>query len=300
MAIDNESIYGDCVNLASRIEALSVPGAVLISDKVYDEIKNQSGISAKLLGKFTLKNVKRPVEIYGITATHLTLPTAAQLGVKSGSDKSIAVLPFLNMSADPENEYFSDGISEEILNALTHVDGLQVCSRSSSFTFKGKNKDVRQVGQKLGVASVLEGSVRRSGNRVRISCQLINTSDGYRIWSDVYDGQLDDIFVLQDEISNKIVNKQKKILLHHAHRMKERNYQLKILRHIICTSKENFIGINPTRKIYPKGLRLLKKLLHKTLPSICHIVFCRFVILSWAHPDYIRALKPLIKRKIIH
>ncbi len=209
VCIDAESIYGDCVNLASRIEALAVPGSILISDKVYDEIKNQSTITSQYLGKYLLKNVKRPAEIYGITADHLVLPTAGQMGVKSGSDKSIAVLPFLNMSADPDNEYFSDGISEEILNALTHVDGLQVCSRSSSFTFKGKNKDVRQVGQKLGVSAVLEGSVRRSGNKVRISCQLINTTDGYRIWSDVYDGELDDIFGLQDEISHKIVNRLK-------------------------------------------------------------------------------------------
>jgi hypothetical protein len=126
--------------LASRIEALSAPGAVLISDKVYDEIKNQNDIKSIHLGKFNLKNVKRRVDIYAISNDGLSIPTPAQTGVKAGSEKSIAVLPFLNMSADPENEYFSDGISEEILNALTRVEGLQVTARSSSFFLKEKMK----------------------------------------------------------------------------------------------------------------------------------------------------------------
>ena len=113
------------------------------------------------MGKFNLKNVKRQVDVYAIANDGLVIPTAAQIGYKAGSEKSIAVLPFVNMSADPENEYFSDGISEEILNALTRVEGLQVTARTSSFSFKGKNEDVRQIGMKLGVATVLEGSVRR-------------------------------------------------------------------------------------------------------------------------------------------
>ena len=202
---DNEGLYGDCVNVASRIEGLSIPGAVLISDKVFDEVKNQSEIKTVFLGKYNLKNVKRQVEVYAIANEELVVPTASQISVKAGSEKSIAVLPFLNMSADPENEYFSDGISEEILNALTHVEGLQVTARTSSFSFKGKNEDVRQVGIKLGVSSVLEGSVRRSGKKIRITAQLVNTADGYHIWSDVYDSDLEDIFQVQDEISLKIV-----------------------------------------------------------------------------------------------
>ncbi|MGH2565490.1 MAG: tetratricopeptide repeat protein, partial [Ginsengibacter sp.] len=121
----------------------------------------------------------------------------------------IAVLPFINMSADPENEYFSDGISEEILNALTHVEGLRVTARSSSFSFKGKNEDVRQIGKMLGVNTVLEGSVRRAGKRIRINAQLVNTADGYHIWSEVYDSDIEDIFAVQDEISLKILNRLK-------------------------------------------------------------------------------------------
>ncbi|MBC7946852.1 MAG: tetratricopeptide repeat protein [Chitinophagaceae bacterium] len=209
IVLDTDGVYGDCVNLASRIEALSVPGAALVSDKVFDEIKNQKDIFTKYLGKFNLKNVKRKVEVYAIANEGLAIPTAAQTGVKAGAEHSIAVLPFVNMSADPENEYFSDGISEEILNGLTHVDGLQVTARTSSFSFKGKSQDVRHIGTQLGVSTVLEGSVRRSGKRMRITAQLINTSDGYHLWSEVYDSEVEDIFQVQDEISMKIVNRLK-------------------------------------------------------------------------------------------
>ncbi|HLG39861.1 MAG TPA: adenylate/guanylate cyclase domain-containing protein, partial [Chitinophagaceae bacterium] len=209
ISYDKEGVYGDSVNLASRIEALSVPGAVLISDKVFDEVKNQSDIKTTALGKFNLKNVKRQVEVYAVANEGLIIPTPAQTGVKAGAEKSIAVLPFVNMSTDPENEYFSDGISEEILNALTKVEGLQVTARTSSFSFKGKNEDVRQIGNKLGVATVLEGSVRKAGKKIRITAQLINTTDGYHIWSENYDSDLEDIFEVQDEISLKIVNRLK-------------------------------------------------------------------------------------------
>jgi hypothetical protein len=116
-------LYGDCVNVASRIESIAVPGAILISDKVFDEVKNQKEIKTIPLGKFILKNVKMPVTVHAVANEGLVTPTSAQIGIKAGSDKSIAVLPFVNMSADPENEYFSDGISEEILNSLTHVEG---------------------------------------------------------------------------------------------------------------------------------------------------------------------------------
>jgi len=209
ISYDKEGVYGDGVNLASRIEALSMPGAILISDKVFDEVKNQSEIKTFSLGKFNLKNVKRQVEVFAVSNEGLVVPTSAQTGIKSGSEKSIAVLPFVNMSADPENEYFSDGISEEILNGLAKVEGLQVTARTSSFSFKGKNEDVRQIGNKLGVSTVLEGSVRRSGKRIRITAQLINTADGYHIWSENYDSDLEDIFEVQDEISLKIVTRLK-------------------------------------------------------------------------------------------
>ena len=209
---DTKGLYGDCVNIASRIESISVPGAVLISEKIFDEVKNHVDIKTVPLGKVNLKNVKRPVEVHAIANEGLVIPTTVQIGIKAGSDKSIAVLPFVNMSADPENEYFSDGISEEILNSLTHVEGIQVTARTSSFSFKGKNEDVREIGNKLGVANVLEGTVRRAGKKIRINVQLINAADGYQLWSEAYDSELEDIFEVQDEIATKIVTRLKENL----------------------------------------------------------------------------------------
>ena len=210
IVIDSDGAFGDGVNIASRIESLSIPGAVLISDKIFDDIKNHSSLSAEYLGSFNLKNVKSPVKIYALSNSGLEYPnTVQELKEKTGFEEknSIAVLPFVNMSADPDNEYFSDGITEEILNALTNVEGLKVTSRTSSFAFKGKNADIREIGTKLNVNSVLEGSVRKSGNQIRITAQLINTVDGYHLWSEVFNHGLEDIFAVQDEISRKIANK---------------------------------------------------------------------------------------------
>ena len=204
---DEDGVYGDGVNVAARIEGLSVPGAVMISGKVFDEIKNHPELPATALGEFDLKNVRRPVRVFAITAPGLVVPDPESMAPQTGPpEKTIAVLPFVNMSADKENEFFSDGISEELINALTRVEGLQVTARTSSFAFKGKNKDVREIGKKLGVSAVLEGSVRKAGDRVRITAQLVDTSDGYHIFSKVYDRVLEDIFETQDEISLEIVN----------------------------------------------------------------------------------------------
>ena len=204
---DQGGVFGDGVNVAARIEGLSAPGAVMISGKVFDEIKNHPELPATALGEFDLKNVRRPVRVFAITAPGLVVPDPESMAAQTGPpERTIAVLPFVNMSADPENEFFSDGISEELINALTRVEGLQVTARTSSFAFKGKNKDVRDIGRKLGVSAVLEGSVRKAGDRVRITAQLIDTKDGYHIFSKVYDRVLDDIFQTQDEISLEIVN----------------------------------------------------------------------------------------------
>jgi TolB-like protein/class 3 adenylate cyclase/Flp pilus assembly protein TadD len=212
--IEEESIYGDGVNLASRIESLSVPGGIFISEKVYDEIKNHGDFITREMGYFELKNVKEAVRIFAIANNGIAVPNRDELRGKTKQTRNrLAVLPFVNMSADPENEYFSDGITEELLNALTKVDGLQVTSRTSAFAFKGKNNDIRDIAIQLNVDKVLEGSVRKSGNRVRITSQLINAADGYHIWSDTYDRNLTDIFEVQDEISAIISNKLRENLL---------------------------------------------------------------------------------------
>ncbi|MFH1196258.1 MAG: tetratricopeptide repeat protein [bacterium] len=204
---EDEGVYGDGVNLASRIESLSVSGAILISERVYDDIRNQSGLTAISLGSFELKNVRRPIEIYAITNDYLIIPTHEEIKSKTGSSyKSIAVLPFVNMSPDQDNEYFSDGITEEILNALTKVEHLNVTARTSSFQFKGKNLDVREIGNLLNVNTILEGSVRKAGNKVRITAQLISVKDGFHLWSESFDRELQDIFSVQDEIARSIAS----------------------------------------------------------------------------------------------
>jgi adenylate cyclase len=206
--IEEESIYGDGVNLASRIESLAIPGGIFISEKVYDEIKNHDAFTTQELGYFELKNIKLPVRIFAITNEGVAVPKRENLrGKLKSTNNRLAVLPFVNMSPDPDNEYFSDGITEELLNALTRVEGLQVTSRTSAFAFKGKNHDIRDIAIQLNVDKILEGSVRKSGNRVRITAQLINAADGYHVWSENYDRDLTDIFEVQDEISGIIANK---------------------------------------------------------------------------------------------
>lgn len=212
---DDEGIYGHGVNLASRIESMGVSGAVLISEKVHDDIKNHPEFTVKSLGEYEFKNVDEPVEVYAVSNGKTLLPEAEEIKSQKGSLKkrSVAVLPFVNMSSDEDNEYFSDGITEEILNALAKMDDLMVTSRTSSFAFKGKNIDIRKIGKDLNVESVLEGSVRKHGNKVRITAQLIKTSDGYHIFSQSYDRNLDDIFQVQDEISAKIARELRENLI---------------------------------------------------------------------------------------
>jgi len=212
--IDEEAVYGDGVNVASRIESLAVPGSIFISEKVYDEIKNHDEFITREMGYFELKNVRAPVRIFAIGNQGIVVPgREAVRGKTKQPSNRLAVLPFVNMSADPENEYFSDGITEELLNALTRVEGLQVTSRTSSFAFKGKNDDIRDIAIQLNVDKVLEGSVRKSGNKVRITSQLISAADGYHIWSETYDRNLTDIFEVQDEISGILANKLRENLL---------------------------------------------------------------------------------------
>lgn len=208
ISIEEGTVYGDGVNLASRIESLAVPGSIFISDKVADELKNQHEISIRELGYFELKNVKQPVRIFVVSNTGLIVPSRDELKGKTKPPVNrLAVLPFVNLSPDPDNEYFSDGITEELLNSLTKVEGLQVTSRTSAFAFKGKLDDVREIAIKLNVDKILEGSVRKAANRVRITAQLINAADGYHIWSENYDRDLTDIFHVQDEISTIIANR---------------------------------------------------------------------------------------------
>ena len=202
---DQDGVHGDGVNVAARVQGLAVPGSVLISGGVYEELKNHPRLPTRALGDFELKNVQRPLSIHAVAASALAVPSPADLSSSGNrTKKSIAVLPFVNMSSDLENEYFTDGITEEILNSLVKFDDLKVTARTSSFVFKGKHEDVREIGRVLHVGAVLEGSVRKAGNRVRITAQLVDTADGYHLFSNSYDRVLEDIFAVQDEIARTI------------------------------------------------------------------------------------------------
>jgi len=268
---ENDDVFGDGVNIASRLQALAPPGGIWISESVHNNVSNKKGFDTEFVKTEALKNVKEAIRIYQVKAEGVIsqeveiisvdkkLPPSKKVRYKKAlliatavivfigigyfiynsfdkstkGDKaargeitksSIAVLPFVNMSNDKEQEYFSDGMSEELLNLLSKVPDLKVISRTSSFSFKGKNQDVRSIGDALGVANILEGSVRKSGNTIRITAQLIETKNGTHLWSETFDRQMNDVFAVQDEISKMIVNILKiKLLDKHLTRITKRN-----------------------------------------------------------------------------
>lgn len=241
---DDEGIYGDTVNIAARIEGLGIPGSVMISGKVVDEIKNQPGLRFESFGEHELKNIYTPVGIYALMDKGLKVPEQNYVRHLTGTNqKSIAVLPFSNFSPVAEDEYFSDGITEEIINAITTIKDLQVASRTSVFAYKKEIKNVREIGRELNVSTVLEGSVRKAGNRIRVTAQLINTDNGFHIWSENFNGELQDIFAVQDEIARKIVSKLKD------------SFSLKDQENLIVTSTENVDAYN----YYLQGLYFWNK-----------------------------------------
>jgi adenylate cyclase len=206
---EDDDIYGDGVNVAARIESVAQPGGVALSGSARDHVGRNLGLEFADRGEQELKNIDRPVRIYDVL-----LPDSAdgwELRAAAGSEKrakgrpSIAVLPFNNMSGDPEQEYFADGITEDIITDLSRISGLSVIARNSVFTFKGKSVDIQEISKRFNVSNVLEGSVRKSGQRVRITAQLIQGKDGMHLWADRYDRELTDIFDIQDEITKTIV-----------------------------------------------------------------------------------------------
>jgi TolB-like protein/AraC-like DNA-binding protein len=205
---DGTEVYGDGVNLSSRIESMGIAGAILLSESVNEELKNHKEISTISLGQFDFKNINDSVEIFAVTNEGIKIPVSSQLkGKRKETTKTIAVLPFVNMSSNAENEYFSDGMTEEIINALAKIKSLKVTSRTSSFYFKNKNIPIPQIGQELNVSTILEGSIRLSGSKMRITAQLINVADDFHFWSETFDRSMEDIFAVQDEISLLIADK---------------------------------------------------------------------------------------------
>jgi TolB-like protein len=200
--VQGQNLFGDAVNVAARLEALAEPGGICVSGTVEDQIGTKLAVSFVDLGEQQVKNIAQPIKAYRIKAE--TSPTAAQVTDSSlplPEKPSIAVLPFANMSGDPEQEYFADGMVEEIITALSRIRWLFVIARNSSFSYKGQSVDVKQVGRELGVRYVLEGSVRKAGQRVRITGQLIDAITGTHLWADRFDGSLEDIFELQNNVA---------------------------------------------------------------------------------------------------
>ncbi|MGI9369980.1 MAG: adenylate/guanylate cyclase domain-containing protein [Ruegeria sp.] len=213
VVVDGDDIHGDGVNVAARLEGLSEPGGICIAQSVYEQIQNRLDIAFEDCGEHWVKNIDQPIRIWKWSVNANSVSQAAAAMPKPHADlptlpktPSLAVLPFDNMSNDPEQEYFADGITEDLITDLSKLSGLMVIGRNSSFVYKGRSVDLRQVGRELGVHFVLEGSIRRAGNRVRVNAQLIETSNGTHVWANRRDGTVEDVFELQDEITREIVN----------------------------------------------------------------------------------------------
>src|SRR5436309_2918441 len=208
--VQDEDIFGDGVNVAARLERIARPGGIAISGSVRDQIGNRLDLVFEDMGEHKLKNIEQPVRVYSLSQEESTIANTAPT---PDQRPSIAVLPFSNMSGDPEQEYFSDGITEDIITDLSKISGLFVVARHTAFTYKSKPVKVEQVGRELGVAFVLEGSVRKAGARVRVTAQLTGATTGGHVWAERFDRDLTDIFAIQDEITHAIVEQLKVKLL---------------------------------------------------------------------------------------
>jgi adenylate cyclase len=201
------TVYGNGVNIAARLQALAEPGGITVSESIRTAVKGKVGATFEDRGEQLVKNIPEPVRVFLIAGAAATAPaTASTQATPSLPDRpSLAVLPFSNLSGDPEQDYFADGMVEEIITALARMGAFFVIARNSSFVYKGKAVDIKQVGRELGVRYVLEGSVRKAGNRVRITGQLIEAENGHHVWADRFEGTLEDVFDLQDRITESIV-----------------------------------------------------------------------------------------------
>src|SRR5467141_2130546 len=200
--VEGDDILGDGVNIAARLEGIAEPGGICISEDAFRQVRGKIEAEFADIGEQSLKNIARPLRVYRIGPSLTTeQPTTPPTTLPLPDKPSIAVLPFANMSGDPEQEYFADGMVEEIITALSRIRWLLVIARNSSFPYKGRAVDIKQVGRELGVRYVLEGSVRKGGNRLRITAQLIDATNGAHLWADRFDGLLEDVFELQDKVA---------------------------------------------------------------------------------------------------
>ena len=270
-------LFGDGVNIAARLQTLAQPGSVCVSGATYEQVKKVLSLSFTDLGPQQVKNIEEPIRAY-VTGRLGDTPGAAALANASKSlplpnKPSIAVLPFQNMSGDPEQEYFADGIAEDVLTTLSKIQELMVIARNSSFVFKGQARDIREIGRILGARYVLEGSVRKAGNRVRLAAQLIDSLNGSHVWADRFEGNLDDVFELQDRITQDIVAALEVRLTHgdearvwrkrsgsplvYEHFLRGRTFYVNFAKHTHAQARSEFeraLTINP---VYTPALCLL-------------------------------------------
>jgi adenylate cyclase len=204
--IDDDDLYGDGVNIAARLESLAPVGGICVSQQAYDQVETKLDIAFENLGEQRVKNISRPVRCYRVRLNEVTAEPSSNRSLERVLDRpAVAVLPFANLSGDPEQEYFSDGLTEDLITALALWRSFPVIARNSSFVYKGKAVDLKRVGRELGAQYILEGSIRKSGARVRITAQLIDASTGHHVWAEKFDRQIEDVFALQDEMTERIV-----------------------------------------------------------------------------------------------
>ncbi|KKL97920.1 hypothetical protein LCGC14_1829590, partial [marine sediment metagenome] len=270
---EGERIYGDGVNITARVEGLAEGGGICISASVYDQVETKLDLNYEYPGEHSVKNILKPIRAYrvrigeGAESSEVVSASGAILSMKSDGNgtpgkRSIAVLPFVNMSADPEQEYFSDGMTEDLITDLSKISGLFVIARNSVFTYKGKSVKVEEVGKELGVRYVLEGSVRKADNRVRITAQLIDASSGGHLWAERYDRDLKDIFALQDEVTKEIVSalavkltedERKSIAFAPTDNVEAYDYRLRGSEYFARATKE---AVAQARQMYEKAIEL--------------------------------------------
>jgi adenylate cyclase len=266
--VEGDDIYGDGVNVAARLEPLAEPGGVCVSSIVAESVGRRVDAAFADSGEVQVKNIERPIRVWKwhpgsaapptATASAASAPATAKLARQT---PSVAVLPFANMSGDAEQEYFSDGISEDLITDLSKVGGLTVIARNSSFAYKGRNVDIRVVGRDLGVGAVLEGSIRRAGNRVRITAQLIDAATGGHLWAERYDRDLTDIFAVQDEVTRQIVAALKLTLTPQEDRLIAGIGTNNLEAHdLFLKARQLMAEPNKTREVFNKALALLERI----------------------------------------
>ena len=261
--IEGDDIYGDGVNIAARLEPLAEPGGICVSSIVNESIGNRIDVRFQDGGEISVKNIDRPIRVWMWHPGATPLAAAKSNAAKSepnGATASIAILPFTNMSGDPEQEYFSDGITEDIITDLSKIAGLTVIARNSSFTYKGRSVDIRTIGRDLGVRSVLEGSIRRADKRVRITAQLVDAATGGHLWAERYDRDLTDIFEVQDDVTHRIVDALK-VTLSPAEKARLADVKASNIAAYDCVlrGREFMLGKDKTRETFEQATKFFKK-----------------------------------------